>query len=62
MITDRQLEIMRLINTGATYKETGQMLSISTETVRSTMQRIFKRLVVENKIEAINKLRDKGFL
>lgn len=53
---------MRLISTGATYKETGQMLSISTETVRSTMQRIFKRLVVENKIEAINKLRDKGYL
>lgn len=58
-ITKRELEVMREIGKGYTYHETGQVLQISHETVRAHLQNIYRKLSVDNRVEALNKLRDK---
>ena len=57
-ITSRELQVMREISKGYTYRETGQVLHISHETVRAHLQNIYRKLSVENRVEALNKLRD----
>ena len=57
-ITKRELEVMREIGKGYTYYETGQVLQISHETVRAHLQNIYRKLSVDNRVEALNKLRD----
>jgi len=51
--------VMREIGKGYTYHETGQVLQISHETVRAHLQNIYRKLSVDNRVEALNKLRDK---
>lgn len=57
-ITSRELQVMREIGKGYTYREAGQVLHISHETVRAHLQNIYRKLSVENRVEALNKLRD----
>ena len=40
------------------YKEIADRLFISPETVRKHVRNIYKKLHVQNKVEALNKLRD----
>ena len=48
---------MECIGKGYTYRETGQVLFIAENTVRAHLQNIFRKLHVDNRIEALNKLR-----
>ena len=57
-ITERELQVMREIGKGYTYRETGQVLHISQETVRAHLQNIYRKLSVDNRVEALNKLKD----
>lgn len=59
-LSERELEVLRLVAKGQTYTLMGETLFISTETVKKHMANIFKKLRVKNKIEAINK--SKAFL
>ena len=51
----RENEILQLLAKGLLYKEIGIKLSITTGTVRQHIHRIYEKLHVQNRTEAINK-------
>lgn len=55
-LTDRENMLLKLLNEGYRYKEIAEQLSISIETVRRHCQNIYKKLQVQSKMEAINKV------
>ncbi len=57
-LSDRELEVLRLVTKGYTYESIAGQLFISTETVKKHISNTFKKLRVRNKVEAINKTRD----
>lgn len=59
LLTDREKEILELASTGKMYKEIGEALDITHETVKRHMKNIYQKLHVQNKIEAINKFKAK---
>jgi NarL family two-component system response regulator LiaR len=58
LLTRREQEIIALSSTGLIHKEVAQQLYVSPETVKKHLSNIYIKLGVNNKIEAINKLRD----
>lgn len=54
-LSPRELEVLDLLSKGFLYKEISDNLSISPNTVKNHCKNIYKRLHVQNKIEAINK-------
>jgi len=61
-LTRREREILQLIAQGKTNKEISKMLFISTETVKSHIKNIFKKLNIKNRVEAIMKAREQGIV
>ena len=57
-LTDRELEVLRLLSKGHTYTSMADQLFISAETVKKHVANIFRKLHVKNKIEAINKTKE----
>src|SRR6202007_2118690 len=53
----RENEILQLLARGLLYKEISDQLHISTSTVRQHIHRIYEKLHVQNRTEAINKMR-----
>jgi transcriptional regulator EpsA len=54
-LSDREAEIMHWVSIGKTNAETGSILDISAFTVKNHLQRIFKKLDVYNRIQAVSK-------
>lgn len=54
-LTDRERELLSLMANGKHYKEVGDALNISTDTVRSHIRRIYKKLHVHSRTEAVVK-------
>jgi DNA-binding NarL/FixJ family response regulator len=54
-LSNRELEILDKLVKGMLYKEIGADLNISTETVRKHVSHIYKKLHVNNRVEAYNK-------
>jgi len=57
-LSERELDVLRLVSKGFPYKLIADQLSISLDTVKKHMANIFHKLQVKNKIEAINKARE----
>ena len=57
-LTQREQEILQLVSKGLLYKEIADNLSITTGTVKQHLHRIYEKLQVSNKTEAINKLKE----
>jgi DNA-binding NarL/FixJ family response regulator len=55
MLTNREREILELLSRGLMYKEIAWELDISQETVRKHVYRIYEKLHVGNRVEAVNK-------
>jgi DNA-binding NarL/FixJ family response regulator len=55
VITDREKEILTLLSKGLLYKEIGDQLHITTGTVKQHIHKIYEKMHVQNKTEAINK-------
>jgi NarL family two-component system response regulator LiaR len=55
-LTKREMEILTQLAEGKLYKEIADQLHISIDTVKGTCSRIYKKLEVNNKVEAINML------
>ncbi|GGA81549.1 response regulator [Puia dinghuensis] len=55
ILSSRENEILQLLSHGLLYKEIADQLSISTSTVRQHIHRIYEKLHVQNRTEAINK-------
>src|SRR5580658_2441275 len=54
-LSSRENEILQLLARGLLYKEISDQLHISTSTVRQHIHRIYDKLHVQNRTEAINK-------
>jgi DNA-binding NarL/FixJ family response regulator len=54
-LSGRENEILQLLARGLLYKEISDQLHISTSTVRQHIHRIYEKLHVQNRTEAINK-------
>ncbi len=52
-LTERELEILRLVSEGISYADIGEKLFIATSTVKKHMANIFEKLHVNNKTKAI---------
>ena len=57
VLSVRELEVLTLLSNGLIYKEISDMLSISLNTVKNHLKNIYKKLHVQNKVEAVNKYR-----
>ncbi|HVS96790.1 MAG TPA: response regulator transcription factor [Puia sp.] len=55
VLSARENEVLQLLAKGLLYKEIGDRLQISTGTVRQHIHKIYSKLQVQNKTEAINK-------
>ena len=54
-LSNRENEILQLLAKGLLYKEIADNLSISVSTVRQHIHKIYEKLHVQNRTEAINK-------
>ena len=59
-LTDREREILNLLAKGLLYKEIGELLNITTGTVKQHIHKIYEKLQVGNRTEAVNKLNNKN--
>ena len=57
MLTPRELQVLMFLSDGLLYKEISDTLSISLNTVKNHLKNIYKKLHVQNKVEAVNKYR-----
>jgi transcriptional regulator EpsA len=55
-LSERESEIMHWVRSGKTNDEIGMILGISTNTVKNHLQRIFRKLDVANRAQAVAKL------
>ena len=55
VLSNRENEILQLLAKGLLYKEIANQLSISVATVRQHIHKIYEKLHVQNRTEAINK-------
>lgn len=59
-LSQREYEILEALVKGRLYKEIGQDMNISTETVRKHVYHIYKKLHINNRVEAYNKFFGNG--
>lgn len=57
-LSEREIQIMQWVCNGKTNGEIGQILDISFFTVKNHLQRIFRKLDVLNRAQAVSKIRD----
>ncbi len=56
MLTPREKELLQLLAKGLRYKEIADQLFLSTDTVRTHIRNIYRKLEVQSRMEAINKV------
>ena len=61
-LSDREIEILRLVQSGYLSKEIAGKLCISLNTVNNHRKNILRKLQVANSIEAINEAAKRGFM
>jgi DNA-binding NarL/FixJ family response regulator len=59
-LTERELEVLRLVASGLTYKEVGNRLALSERTVRYHMAEIMERLHLEHRSQVIAYAGERG--
>jgi DNA-binding NarL/FixJ family response regulator len=55
VLSKREKETLEMLAKGLLYKEIGEKLFISAETVKKHVYRIYEKLHVSNKVEAVNR-------
>ena len=61
-LSERELEVLRLLATGQPSKEIAQKLFLSPFTLKAHTQNIYSKLDVHSRLEAVNKAREAGLL
>lgn len=61
-LSARELEVLRLIEKGMTYDEVAQLLNLSWHTVTAYLRRVYRKLQVHSRGEAVFEARQRGFL
>ncbi|MFN8333064.1 MAG: helix-turn-helix transcriptional regulator [Saprospiraceae bacterium] len=57
-ITSREKELLEHLSRGLLYKEIAALMDITTGTVKQHIHKIYGKLQVQNRTEAINKLKN----
>jgi DNA-binding NarL/FixJ family response regulator len=60
-LTGRQIEVLKLVAAGLTYKEVGLKLFLTERTVKYHMGEILKRLHLKSRAEVLAYTRRKGY-
>ncbi len=61
-LTDRELEVLRLVSIGQSNEAIAETLVISIETVKKHLKNVYGKLDVHNRVEATNRAREVGLL
>jgi LuxR family maltose regulon positive regulatory protein len=61
-LTDREMEVLRLLNTGLTGPEIARELYVSINTVKTHTRRIYDKLEVHRRYEAIERAQELGLI
>jgi LuxR family transcriptional regulator, maltose regulon positive regulatory protein len=61
-LSQRELEILRLVAQGLSNREIGERLFLALDTVKGHNRRIFDKLQVQRRTEAIARARELGLL
>lgn len=61
-LSDRELEVLRLLAAGQSYREIGQQLFLSLNTVQFHVKNIYSKLAVNKRLQAIEKARKLNLL
>ena len=61
-LTSRELQVLKLVALGYTNKEVAEKMNFSVHTVKSHLEKIYMKLCVHNKIQALVKAVQGGFL
>lgn len=57
LLTKREKEVVQLLSLGLTYIKIAQKINVSHETVKMHLKNIYRKLDVQNKIEALKKVK-----
>ncbi|MDH5328287.1 MAG: response regulator transcription factor [Gammaproteobacteria bacterium] len=61
-LTNRQMEVLRLLGKGMSNKEICRQLSLAEGTVRAHLSTIFSQLGVSSRLQAVNKAKESGVI
>jgi LuxR family maltose regulon positive regulatory protein len=61
-LSERELEVLRLLAAGYKYKEVAERLVISMNTVRSHTKNVYSKLNVNNRTQAITRAKELNML
>lgn len=61
-LSQRELEVLRLIEKGMTYDEVAQLLGLSWHTVTAYLRRVYRKLQVHSRGEAVFEARQRGII
>ncbi|MFC1863526.1 LuxR C-terminal-related transcriptional regulator [Thermodesulfobacteriota bacterium] len=61
-LTPRELEVLASLSRGFSYEETAAHLYISKNTIKSHLKRIYDKLEVDNRLQAVNKAKKMGLI
>ena len=61
-LSEREMDVLRLLSTGLSNPEIGQELFIATSTVRSHLKSIYGKLNVHNRWDAVHRAEELGLL
>lgn len=61
-LSDRELEVLKLIEKGMTYEEVSQILGVTWHTVTAYLRRVYRKLQVNSKGQAVFEARQRGIL
>lgn len=62
MVTERELEILEYVGVGLSLKQVGTRLGVSPRTVETHLQRLYRKLGVRNRVQAIAKAASLGLI
>jgi DNA-binding CsgD family transcriptional regulator len=57
LLTQREKEVVHLLSLGLTYDQIAIRIDVSHETVKMHLKNIYRKLKVQNKIEALQKVK-----
>lgn len=62
LLSARELEVLRLIEKGMTYEEVSQILGVTWHTVTTYLRRVYRKLQVNSRSQAVFEARQRGIL
>jgi len=61
-LSNRELEVLRLIDAGLSNQQIAEQLSVAASTVKTHINNIYGKLGVETRVQALNRARELGLL